>query len=207
MDRAAVRAEVHSPLWQAGLYRPPGRDVLLDPVKLCRGLARVARERGVRDPRGHAGRRASSAWPAASSSTTAGGATVRADQVVVATSAYSGWLRAPAPTFVPVYDYALVSEPLDARRAGVDRLGAAPGHVRLEQPVPLLPADRRRPDPVGRLRRDPLLRQPGRPGARPPAGHVPTSSRRSSSAPSRSSRACASRIAGAARSTRRRGSR
>ena len=38
----AARAEVHSPLWQAGLYRPPGRDVLLDPAKLCRGLARVA---------------------------------------------------------------------------------------------------------------------------------------------------------------------
>src|SRR6185295_18516245 len=47
MDRAATQAEVHSPVWQAGLYRPPGRDVLLDPVKLCRGLARVARERGV----------------------------------------------------------------------------------------------------------------------------------------------------------------
>ncbi len=44
----AARAEVHSPLWQAGLYRPPGRDVLLDPAKLCRGIARVAHERGVR---------------------------------------------------------------------------------------------------------------------------------------------------------------
>ena len=43
---------------------------------------------------------------------TAGGATVRADQVVVATSAYSGWLRRLSWTFVPVYDYVLVSEPL-----------------------------------------------------------------------------------------------
>src|SRR5690349_9154823 len=48
LDRDAVRAEVHSPLWQAGLYRLPGRDVLLDPAKLCRGIARVAHERGVR---------------------------------------------------------------------------------------------------------------------------------------------------------------
>ena len=72
----------------------------------------------------------------------------------------------------PVYDYVLVSDPLDARRAGVDRLGAPPGPVRLEQPVPLLPADRRRPDPVGRLRRHPPLRQQGRPRARPPAGDV-----------------------------------
>ena len=48
LDRDAARAEVHSPLWQAGLYRPPGRDILVDPAKLCRGLARVARERGAR---------------------------------------------------------------------------------------------------------------------------------------------------------------
>src|SRR5262245_48105697 len=48
LDRDAAQAEVHSPLWHAGLYRPPGRDVLLDPAKLVRGLARVARERGVR---------------------------------------------------------------------------------------------------------------------------------------------------------------
>ena len=39
---------------------------------------------------------------------------VLADQVVVATSAYSGWLRRLASKFVPVYDYVLVSEPLTA---------------------------------------------------------------------------------------------
>ena len=111
LDREAARAEVHSPLWHAGLYRPPGRDVLVDPVKLCRGLARVARERGVAihehtrvtDLRRRAGGVAV---------TTADGATVRADQVVIATSAYSGWLPRLASLFVPVYDYVLVSEPL-----------------------------------------------------------------------------------------------
>ncbi len=44
--------------------------------------------------------------------TTADGARVAADHVVVATSAYSGWLPRLASTFVPVYDYALVSTPL-----------------------------------------------------------------------------------------------
>ena len=50
---------------------------------------------------------------------TSTGATIRADQVVVATSAYSGWLRRLSQTFVPVYDYVLVSEPLtpDQRRS------------------------------------------------------------------------------------------
>ncbi len=111
LDREAARAEVHSPLWHAGLYRPPGRDVLVDPAKLCRGLARVARERGVRV---HERTRVTGLARRAGGVqvTTASGATVRAGQVVVATSAYSSWLRRLSPLFVPVYDYALVSEPL-----------------------------------------------------------------------------------------------
>jgi glycine/D-amino acid oxidase-like deaminating enzyme len=111
LDRDAARAEVHSPLWQAGLYRPPGRDILVDPARLCRGLARVVRERGVavheRTRVTNLERRAGGVAIA-----TAGGATIRARHVVVATSAYSGWLRRLSPLFVPVYDYALVSEPL-----------------------------------------------------------------------------------------------
>jgi glycine/D-amino acid oxidase-like deaminating enzyme len=111
LDRDAARAEVHSPLWQAGLYRPPGRDILVDPAKLCRGIARVARERGVRvhEHTRVTGLERRAGAVVVSSAT---GATVRADQVVVATSAYSGWLRRLTPLFVPVYDYVLVSEPL-----------------------------------------------------------------------------------------------
>jgi glycine/D-amino acid oxidase-like deaminating enzyme len=111
LDRDAARSEVHSPIWQAGLYRPPGRDILVDPAKLCRGIARVARERGVRV---HEGTRVTSLERVAGGVIvrTAGGATVRAGQVVVATSAYSGWLKRLSPLFVPVYDYVLVSDPL-----------------------------------------------------------------------------------------------
>ena len=119
LDTDAARAEVHSPLWHAGLYRPPGRDVLVDPAKLCRGLARVARERGVRL---HEHTRVTRLERRAGgvAVTTEAGATSRAAQVVVATSAYSGWLARLAPLFVPVYDYALVSEPLTpAQRAAI----------------------------------------------------------------------------------------
>ena len=119
LDRAAAQDEVHSPLWQAGLYRPPGRDILLDPAKLCRGLARVARARGVRV---HEGTRVTSLRRRAGGVdvTMATGARVRAAHVVVATSAYSGWLRRLSPIFVPVYDYVLVSEPLSpAQRASM----------------------------------------------------------------------------------------
>ncbi len=111
LDRDAARAEVHSPLWHAGLYRPPGRDILVDPAKLCRGMARVARERGVAV---HEHTRVTSLERRAGGVrlTTSGGATVLARQVVVATSAYSAWLRRLGSLFVPVYDYAIVSEPL-----------------------------------------------------------------------------------------------
>jgi glycine/D-amino acid oxidase-like deaminating enzyme len=111
LDRDRVRDEIHSPIWLAGLHRPPGRDALLDPAALCRGLARVAHERGIRifeRTKVDALRRVAGGVVV----TTSNGASIRADQVVVATSAYSGWLRRLRPVFVPVYDYVLVSEPL-----------------------------------------------------------------------------------------------
>jgi len=118
MDRDRIRDEIRSPLWQAGLLRPPGRDVLLDPAKLCRGLARVASERGVRI---HERTRVDGLQRVAGGVivSLADGGSIRADQVVVATSAYSGWLGRLRPLFVPVYDYVLVSEPLtpDERRS------------------------------------------------------------------------------------------
>ncbi len=118
LDREAAQAEVHSPLWQAGLYRPPGRDILVDPARLCRGIARVARERGVSV---HERTRVTDLARVAGGVMvrTATGATIRAGHVVVATSAYSGWLGRLSPLFVPVYDYVLVSEPLagDEREA------------------------------------------------------------------------------------------
>jgi len=111
MDRERVRAEVHSPLWQAGLYRPPGHDVILDPAKLARGLARVCDTRGVAV---HEGTRVTGVARRAGGVdvATADGARVSAGHVVVATSAYSGWLPRLSAHFVPVYDYVLVSDPM-----------------------------------------------------------------------------------------------
>jgi glycine/D-amino acid oxidase-like deaminating enzyme len=111
LDRAEVQERVHSPLWHAGLYQPPGRDVLLDPAKLVRGLARVCEERGVtihEDSRVQSVERRAGGVEVV----TAAGATLFADHVVAATSAYSGWLRRLESHFVPVYDYVLVSDRL-----------------------------------------------------------------------------------------------
>ncbi len=120
LDRDAVQAEVHSPIWQAGLLEPAGHLVMLDPAKLVRGLARAARGRGVAIHEGTrvmSLRRVAGAVNVETSATQGGGTgTMRADRVVVATSAYSGWLRRLSTLFVPVYDYALVSEPLTAEQ-------------------------------------------------------------------------------------------
>ena len=74
-------------------------------------------------------------------------------------------LRRLRPYTVPVYDYVLMTEPLTAGAARRGRLARPAGPRRRGQPVPLLPAHRRQPDPVGRLRRGLPLRQPGRPRA------------------------------------------
>jgi glycine/D-amino acid oxidase-like deaminating enzyme len=111
LDHEQIRAEVHSPLWLAGLYRQPGADVILDPAKLVRGLARVCEERGVtihESSRVRGVHRRSGGVRVR----TAAGRQVDADHVVVATSAYSTWLPRLSAHFVPVYDYVLVSEPL-----------------------------------------------------------------------------------------------
>ena len=113
LDRDAIQAEVHSPRWQAGLRGSARRDVLVDPAKLARGLARVCDERGVTI---HEQTKVTGVERRAGGVrvTTSDGSRVDADHVVVATSAYSGWLRRLETHFVPVYDYVLVSDPLTA---------------------------------------------------------------------------------------------
>ena len=113
LDRDAVQAAVHSPRWLAGVRAGPDHTVILNPAKLAWGLAAAAERRGASIAEGSAvtglARRA-----AGVRLTTLGGATVDARMVLVATSAYSGWLRRLTPLFVPVYDYVLMTEPLTA---------------------------------------------------------------------------------------------
>src|SRR3954451_19462117 len=110
-----VRYEVHSPRFLAGVRSGADRCVLLNPAKLAWGLAGSIERRGGRI---HEGSRVTGLARRAGGVTVrvAGGALVEASQVVVATSAYSGWLPRLVPLFVPVYDYVLVPEPLSAEQ-------------------------------------------------------------------------------------------
>jgi glycine/D-amino acid oxidase-like deaminating enzyme len=109
-----ARAEVRSPTYHGAAYLPEGRG-LVDPARLAWGLAAAARATGAaiweRSPvarleRAGAGVRA----------TTAAGPAVTARRAVLATSAFPPLVRAIRRYVVPVYDYVLVSEPLDSER-------------------------------------------------------------------------------------------
>ena len=113
LDRDAVQTEVPSPRWLAGAIAGPEHCVMVNPAKLAWGLAASAEKRGARvfeHSRVSGLRRRAGGVDVLVD----GGAVVRADQVLVATSAYSGWLRRLVPTFVPIYDYVLMTEPLTA---------------------------------------------------------------------------------------------
>lgn len=117
LDGPAVRALVDSPTYLAGRHEPD-TCALVDPARLAWGLAAAAERLGVTIVEGTrlTGLRAVSGGVEA----TAGGATVRARRVVLATNAFPGPLRRLRWATVPVYDHVLATEPLtDAQLASI----------------------------------------------------------------------------------------
>ncbi|HKF86033.1 MAG TPA: FAD-dependent oxidoreductase [Candidatus Limnocylindrales bacterium] len=111
LDRDAIQALVHSSRFQAGVRGGPERCVLVNPAKLAWGLATAAERRGVRIAEESRVRRLARRAGRVEVHVE-GGAVVDAEHVVVGTSAYSAWMRRLATAFVPVYDYALMTEPM-----------------------------------------------------------------------------------------------
>jgi len=114
LDRAAVRAELDSPTFRAGIWVKSSGGVV-DPARLVSGLRRAALGLGVRIHErtrvtGIARRRRGGIELRAS------GGTLVAERAVLATSAYRSPVAAVRRRIVPVYDYVLVTEPLTAAR-------------------------------------------------------------------------------------------
>jgi glycine/D-amino acid oxidase-like deaminating enzyme len=109
LDREAIQAEVHSPLYLGGVRVTGGG--ILDPVKLVDGLRGEAERLGVRVF--ERSRVAAVERAGAGARVRGDGGQVVARRVVLATSAYTHHLL-PAITrrFIPLYDYILVSDPL-----------------------------------------------------------------------------------------------
>ena len=114
LDRDEVRAEVDSPTYQGGVWH---RDqvAMLDPARLAWGLRDACERLGVRIVEDTQVEALTYERTRASSSVVlrcGTGASVRAQQVALGTNAFPALLRRLRPYTVPVYDYALMTEPL-----------------------------------------------------------------------------------------------
>jgi len=116
LDRDAVRGEVDSPTYLAGLWRRT-ENALVDPARLAWGLREAALSDGVRIHEHTRVTRLRRDGDGVLLETAAG--RLRARRVFLATNAYRPLVRAIGRYVVPVYDYVLVTEPLTAaqRRA------------------------------------------------------------------------------------------
>ncbi len=111
LDTEQVRAEVDSPTYLAGLYDPRGV-AMLDPAKLVWGLARANERLGVRIVE-HTPATDLRAERSGVRVVTPHG-TIRAAKVLLATAAFPPLVRRMSAYVVPVWDYALMTEPLPA---------------------------------------------------------------------------------------------
>jgi glycine/D-amino acid oxidase-like deaminating enzyme len=111
LDGPATRAMVNSPLYRGSVLDRDGVAVV-DPAKLNWELARVVRALGVRVHENSPvlGLAASGAGVEVRTAH----ASVRAAKVAIGTSAFPNLLRRVRPFLIPVYDYALMTEPLTA---------------------------------------------------------------------------------------------
>ena len=118
LDQAAVRAEVDSPTYRAGLFAA-NTCALVHPAKLALELARACQEAGVTIYEHTAARSLESGGATLRVDT--GGAVITTRHAVLATNVFPSLLRRNRLHTVPVYDYVLATEPLTD--AQFDRIG------------------------------------------------------------------------------------
>ncbi|MGB9013015.1 MAG: FAD-dependent oxidoreductase, partial [Aeromicrobium sp.] len=118
LDEAAVRAEIDSPIYRAGRWSKDDC-ALVHPARLVHELARVAVDLGVQIHEHSAVTALDSGRAGPVVVRTARGS-VRSATVALATNVYRPLLRRTRLSTIPVYDYVLMTEPLDAtQRAAV----------------------------------------------------------------------------------------
>ncbi|ATW50876.1 NAD(P)/FAD-dependent oxidoreductase [Streptomyces peucetius] len=111
LDAEAVRAEVDSPTFLGGLWDRKGV-AMLHPAKLAWGLKQTCLDLGVRIYENTPGLRLAASGPGIVVRTPYG--RVLAHQVALGTNVFPSLIRRVRAYTVPVYDYALMTEPLSA---------------------------------------------------------------------------------------------
>jgi glycine/D-amino acid oxidase-like deaminating enzyme len=124
LDAAGTRALLDSPTFLAGLLEPDGM-ALVEPARLAWGLAAAAERAGVKIFENTPV--ISLAWDRTTHGVAARTPTgvVRAPRVALGTNAFRPLLRRMRNYLLPVYDYALATEPLSA--AQLAAIGGWPG--------------------------------------------------------------------------------
>lgn len=114
LDREETKRRVHSDTFVGGL-RTRNRCSMVNPAKLAWGIADLAQSQGVEIFEGTTVQDVSELGSVVELTTT-GSASIRAPHVVLATNAYRPLLPGIQTFILPVYDYAIMSEPLDAKQ-------------------------------------------------------------------------------------------
>ncbi|MEU6585359.1 FAD-dependent oxidoreductase [Nocardia sp. NPDC046763] len=125
LDASEVQNLVHSPTYLGGWWDRDGV-AMLDPARLAWGLRRACLESGVRIYEGTPVQRISRSHGGTLTMHTPHGE-IRAPRVALCTSAFAGPLPKVSRHVVPVYDYALMTEPLSAEQLDAIGWGARMG--------------------------------------------------------------------------------
>jgi len=118
LDQAAVRAEVNSPTYLAGLFSPD-TTAIVDPARLVFELARACAGKGVQIFEHTAAHGINPEAGGVTVSTPVG--PITAKRVVLATNVFPSLLKRNRWHTVPVYDHVLGTEPLSTEQ--LDRIG------------------------------------------------------------------------------------
>ena len=110
LDEQAVRIQLASPTYHAGIWVKRGGGGVLDPAKLCWGLQRALAALSVRIFEGTSVERITPTRGGIELHSSGG--RLRARKVLLATNAFRSPLRRMRSAVVPVWDYVLMSEPL-----------------------------------------------------------------------------------------------
>ena len=113
-DREEIRREIDSPTFFAGLWDRDGRDGLVDPGALCYGLKEAALSLGVRIFEGTPMQALNPDGQGMKLTTPAG--SIRCDRILMGTNAYPTPIPRARRSVIPVWDYALATEPLSSEQ-------------------------------------------------------------------------------------------
>ncbi len=110
-DKDAVRAQVNSPAFFAGLWHRGGQDGVIDPARVCWGLKDALLQLGVRIFEGTRLLDIETAGKDGMKASCAGGV-IHSDKILMATNAFRSNIGRIRRSIVPVWDYQLATEPL-----------------------------------------------------------------------------------------------